>query len=1062
MTEQKRIRRGARIRVTATLLLATGLAVLVWGLRLEMESSPLQWRLFTRLASELEVSVEPDSNLNARFPRNGPYDRRLGYARIPEFLDELEARGYRIDRQARLSPTLESFIDLGGFPIYREKAQTGLRILDRSRKEIYRARHPERIFSEFRSVPPVVVGTLLFIENRELLDLSFPTRNPAVEWDRFAAAGVNALVASLIPTGKRFGGSTLATQIEKFRHSPEGRTDSATEKLRQVLSASVRAYKDGPDTTRARERIIVDYLNSTPLSGRSGFGEVIGLGEGLHVWYGTNLDELIQGLTEPALTGAASARSAQFYKQVLSLLLGQRRPSYYLVSGRGPLADLTDAYLRLLAENGVISARLRDAALAQPLRFRMEIPEPADASYVEHKALNAVRAHLLSLLRVRSLYDLDRLDVRVESTLDMTAQHNVSEALRQFKDRKAAKKVGLFGKHLLRRDPGGVAYSVTLYERGRYANFVRVQADNLDRPLDLNEGGKFDLGSTAKLRTLATYLEIVAELHNRFASVSAAELRDLSDDVEDPLASWAARYLAGTKDRSLPEILEAAMERRYSGSPGTFFTGGGRHSFANSGKNQSRFMSVREGFRHSVNLVFIRMMRDIIKHYQATGGQPVEEILEDRTHPGRAEYLRRFADREGSIYLNRFYSRYGNLDADDALSLLASRVRPAPYRLAVAFRSVRPQAPLEDLRTFLQQRPKTPALPEQGVRDLYEKYEPEKFDLHDRGYLAGIHPLELWLVNYLQRRPRATLSQVLAASSEERQEVYQWLFKAKRKRSADTRIRIVAEADAFKKLHASWRRQGYPFASLVPSLATAIGSSADRPAALAELIGIILNDGLRLPTVRVQRLHIAEGTPFEIHLSRARRSGEPVLPKAITLVLRGALEDVVANGTAKRLAGVYNNADGSLLEVGGKTGTGDELIERYGPGTARGEKKEVSRSAAFAFFLGDRYFGVITAHVPGPNVKHHRFTSALPTQILKVLEPVLEPVLQGEPSGPIPGMGPLLAENAIGEDAGQAEPADEVAQSREKHDLSRKRSRRSSASSRSLERRAPRIIDELF
>ena len=33
---------------------------------------------------------------------------------------------------------------------------------------------------------------------------------------------------------------------------------------------------------------------------------------------------------------------------------------------------------------------------------------------------------------------------------------------------------------------------------------------------------------------------------------------------------------------------------------------------------------------------------------------------------------------------------------------------------------------------------------------------------------------------------------------------------------------------------------GYPFASLTPSLATAIGSSGDRPAALAELMGIIL------------------------------------------------------------------------------------------------------------------------------------------------------------------------------------------------------------------------------
>jgi hypothetical protein len=61
-----------------------------------------------------------------------------------------------------------------------------------------------------------------------------------------------------------------------------------------------------------------------------------------------------------------------------------------------------------------------------------------------------------------------------------------------------------------------LAYSVTLYERAPGANLVRVQADNVDRPLDLNEGGMLDLGSTAKLRTRATYLEIIAELHQRY------------------------------------------------------------------------------------------------------------------------------------------------------------------------------------------------------------------------------------------------------------------------------------------------------------------------------------------------------------------------------------------------------------------------------------------------------------------------------------------------------------------------------------------------------------------
>jgi len=217
--------------------------------------------------------------------------------------------------------------------------------------------------------------------------------------------------------------------------------------------------------------------------------------------------------------------------------------------------------------------------------------------------------------------------------------------------------------------------------------------------------------------------------------------------------------------------------------------------------------------------------------------------------------------------------------------------------------------------------------------------------------------LELWLVRYLEVHPQASRAEVMSAAAEERQEVYQWLFQSKRKGSADRRIRIIAEEDAFEKVHESWSRQGYPFASLVPSLATAIGTSADRPAALAELVGTILNDGVRLPTVRIEQVHLAEDTPFETHLRRAADPGERVFSAEIAKLLRRSLEDVVTGGTARRLSGVYTDAERRPLAVGGKTGTGDELVDRYGPGTAAGKDKEVSRSAAFTFFIGERFSG---------------------------------------------------------------------------------------------------------
>ena len=52
-----------------------------------------------------------------------------------------------------------------------------------------------------------------------------------------------------------------------------------------------------------------------------------------------------------------------------------------------------------------------------------------------------------------------------------------------------------------------------------------MQSDNYDRPLNINEGTRLELGSTAKLRTLVTYLDIVEELHRQYAGRPVEALR---------------------------------------------------------------------------------------------------------------------------------------------------------------------------------------------------------------------------------------------------------------------------------------------------------------------------------------------------------------------------------------------------------------------------------------------------------------------------------------------------------------------------------------------------------
>ena len=51
--------------------------------------------------------------------------------------------------------------------------------------------------------------------------------------------------------------------------------------------------------------------------------------------------------------------------------------------------------------------------------------------------------------------------------------------------------------------------------------------------------------------------------------------------------------------------------------------------------------------------------------------------------------------------------------------------------------------------------------------------------------------------------------------------------------------------------------------------------------------------------------------------------GERIFAPEVAKVARGAMIGVVDGGTAVRLNGIYTDAEGKPLVVGGKTGTGD-------------------------------------------------------------------------------------------------------------------------------------------
>ena len=377
----------------------------------------------------------------------------MSSCRIHRFPGRASLRG---QQQARWSPPLERFVVQGGFPIYGEKSRAGVKLFDRDQNPLYQASYPERVYKDFSSIPPLVVDSLLFIEDRDcsICNTRSTTRRSNGTGSCSPSAG---RIASVVDRRFREGGaSTLATQIEKFRHSPGGRTPGIGEKFRQMVTASARAYRKAL-TPAARRDIVTTYLNSTPLRSRPGYGEVIGVAEALWVWYGTDFAEANRVLTAPADNQGSTG--AQGRGLSASAQPAARQPPAGLLSdGDGAaLAALTDGYLRLLAGAGIIDPALRDAALAAKLHFRAQLPpRPRCPSSGTRRPTPAGRAD--DLLHLPDLYALDRLDLTGYGTVDTAAQKRVTDVLERLGDPAYVKSLGLVGHNLLGGEkPGRLA-----------------------------------------------------------------------------------------------------------------------------------------------------------------------------------------------------------------------------------------------------------------------------------------------------------------------------------------------------------------------------------------------------------------------------------------------------------------------------------------------------------------------------------------------------------------------------------------------------------------------------
>ncbi len=994
----------------------------------EHETSSMQADFFGALASQSTHVVSADITQPHIVAPNGPYDTRLGYTAFPRLQQTLVAKNFALLSKATGQTAIwqgPSFLPpVPIFPIYDEKNQAGLSITDSHDAPIHNAHYPRGVYAGFDSIPELVVKSLLYVENREQLDQDIlPSRNYAIEWDRKFYAVIQQVYEKLGIGGDGSGGSTLAEQLEKLRHSDGGHTNGMLDKATQVFTASARAYSKTPDNTlQTRREAVTNYINAVPLSGYAGFGEVIGIQDGLAVWFNTDVADFndIMSRDESALSEEEWAQKAQYYRQTLALIMAVQRPTGFLRQDRDALDKRIDIYLPLFVKEGLISEQLKTRALAQRLDWAQKI-NPTLLPEAPEKAVNLVRVNLMQTLGLQSMHDFDRMDISANTTIDYRATQLVNKALKDLGNPYSERGQAVIGDKMAKLDTAGnIQYSFTLYERVGDANYLRIQTDNFGGEFNLNEDSMLELGSTAKFRTLVTYLESVLECYRHIESLAPEDYPKLMERQaeEDGITTFVLDYIAAheeARDDSEAGVLDAAMNRIYSAKNyERFYTGGGVHRFHNyMPRDNGREVSVREAFEDSINLPFIRMMEDIV-HYTIYNKMHIDPaVYDDAEDPKRAKYLDRYVLHDAVQHFNRIYNQYNGKTPDEVKALIFSKLREdmPPAHIAALDRFINPARDLNGFTALLSD--KTGAdhqhlLTEGAFESLHRRYAADQYDLNDRAYITDIHPIELWLASEFIKNPTADYKTLRRGVVNMAPDIYKWLEKSDNEDRKNLYIYTMLEQDAFDVIHENWAAKGFPFPRLIPSFATSIGVSGDTPAALSTLMGIVLNDGKRLPYTDFTEVHLGRDTPYERNFVYRPPAADQVLDARIAAIVKENLENIVQNGTARRAKNAVKLSNGEIWALGGKTGTGDNRIaylDRYG----NVETSEVrNRTATFVFNFGARYFGTMVAYAAGEDAENEEFTSSLPTQAFKEIMKDLTPLLERPQEKAVPPAPSLL------------------------------------------------------
>ena len=1026
----KKARRIVLLALLVTLIVLG--AVAAYMIDQEHKTSAYQADYFVTNAEPLTYTIEegeelkPDS-LKRLKPPEGPRNKRLGYTLIEDAIAIATERGFDVTLSATPSPELEEYVhEAGFFPPYREKMQAGLKLMDSREEVLVEKAFPQYIYDSYDEIPPLVTRTIFFLENREMMEPKPSTYNYVLEWDRTLKSFWMLAKKKLFGGAGVHGGSTLATQWEKFSHSDGGQTQGAKDKLRQIYSASMRLYGlHGENTELGRQAIALYYLNQFPLGARPNLGELHGLRDGLYDWFGLDPNE-----ADAALRGERDIQAqGHALRHVTGLLIGLRRPSALLAGDDlSELSVMVEEALATMHHEGVIDEQLYEHAANLSEFEPVRVPEPRKPTPEQvqrQKAIDSMRAALASALGLESQHDLERVDVTARSTLDQSAQLKVEDLLvNKMRDPQYLAEQGFLREHGLSEDddPSDVQYSFMLFEREDGFNKVRLEVDTLQKPFNFNRGARVDLGSTSKLRTLVTYLELVADLYDRWRPLSREELLALELNPRDRIAQWAQQELYRDQEMTKAELVEEALQRKYPAYPARFMTGGGMHVFHNFSKDTNGWNpDMRLATRKSINLPFIRLMQDLVFHYRWSKVDP--GVISDRQHPERQAYLMKWINQDVAKYLARYDARYDDIKrGDEALARLIERhhddLTPTDY--ITLYRYFVPDITLERTRALIDEqlvewrRPILEEIDADEWQYYFDRAAPGELTLQDRGAISEVHPLEIWVVKRHMEQPDISRERLTEELPEVVPDIYAWLIDSKSKRRQDNKIYTILEQDAFEAIQDEWARMGYPFEDMVPSLASAIGASADRPSALSTLMGMIMAEGKRYPVSRIQEISLASGTPYALKLRRQQGQGEQVLDPEVARATRDVMELVVTRGTAVRARSLRDEY--LFRDLVGKTGTGDHTLEHVTASGRRVDGEAVSRAGVFMFGFGERFFGVLTIYVEGQEAADYDFTSSMAAQVFTQIAPMLSDMVANPAAEPEIESTPSLAVDLKAED----------------------------------------------